>query len=688
MTTMDIRLLRNIGIIAHIDAGKTTVTERILYHTGKTHRIGNVDEGTTTTDSMPQERERGITIQSAAVTTEWMGHRITIIDTPGHIDFTAEVQRALRVLDGGVVVFDGVAGVEPQSETVWRQADRYKVPRICFINKMDRAGADFWQAVGTIETRLKARPIAVQIPIGQEKLFQGIIDLVEQKAYLYREAHAEPVVAPIPAEMAEEAARRRDRMLEQLADLDDELAERYLEDGDLSPEFVRSVLRKATLAGQAVPVLCGTALHDVGIQRLLDAVVYYLPSPIDVEPTRGTHGETGEEVACVNDPANPTTALVFKVNSDPYVGRLAYIRVYDGVLRRGDTVINPKTHKRERIGRLVRMYADRREDVDEIPAGDIGAVLGLKIASTGETICDASRPVHLEDIQFPAPVVHLAIEPKTKADQDRLSTSLNALIDEDPTLRVRFDERTGETILSGMGELHLEVVVDRLHREFNVSARVGQPQVAYCETITRAAQGEGRLVRQTGGHGQFAYVVLAVEPLEGGAGCEIENLVVGGAIPRQFIPAVEAGIRDGLAMGVLIGQPLVDIKVSILDGRYHEVDSSEQAFRTAASMALKDAVLNAGPIIMEPIMKVEVVAPEEYIGGVLGDLTSRGGTVIGLDPRQGGIQGIIAHVPLAAMFGYAGSLRSITQGRGTFVMEFDHYAPVSAKVAAELQSVA
>ncbi|MGQ9668261.1 MAG: elongation factor G, partial [Anaerolineae bacterium] len=511
--TVDIQKIRNIGIIAHIDAGKTTVTERILFHTGKTHRIGNVDEGTTVTDSMPQERERGITIQSAAVTTEWKGHQITIIDTPGHIDFTAEVQRALRVLDGGVVVFDGVAGVEPQSETVWRQADRYRVPRICFINKLDRAGANFWQAVESIHTRLGAHPLPIQMPIGEEKAFQGMIDLVEMRAYLYPEPHAEPAITPIPAELADEALARREAMLEALADADDEIAERYLEGDDMSPDFLRAVIRRATLAGSLVPVLCGTALHDMGVQPLLDAVVDFLPAPRDIEPMPGRLPDTGEEIGCDNDPSQPLAALVFKVNTDPYVGRLAYIRVYDGVLRRGDTVVNATTGKKERIGRLVRMHADRREDVERISAGDIGAILGMKIATTGETLCAPSRLVVLEEISFPAPVVHIAIEPKTKADQDRLSTSLGALVDEDPTLRVRFDERTGQTILSGMGELHLEVVVDRLRREFNVAARVGQPQVAYCETITRPAQGEGRLVRQTGGRGQFAHVMLAVEPL-------------------------------------------------------------------------------------------------------------------------------------------------------------------------------
>jgi elongation factor G len=684
----DITKIRNIGIIAHIDAGKTTVTERILYHTGKTHRIGNVDEGTTTTDSMVQERERGITIQSAAVTTSWKDYQINIIDTPGHIDFTAEVQRSLRVLDGGVVVFDGVAGVEPQSETVWRQADRYSVPRICFINKLDRIGADFWRSFRTIIDRLKANPIAVQIPVGSEKGFTGVIDLIEQVAYLHLESHAEAVVSDIPANLQGEAMARRDEMIEKLADVDDELAELYLSGEELSADFIRQVIRRVVLSGAAVPVLCGTALHDIGIQRLLDAVVAYLPSPQDVEPMHGLSPVSGEQVACGSDPVQPMAGLVFKINSDPYVGRLAYVRVYDGVLEKGGAIINGATGKKERVGRLVRMHADRREDVESIGAGDIGAILGLKVATTGETLCAGERPVVLEEISFPAPVVHVAIEPKTKADQDRLSASLGSLIEEDPTLRVRFDERTGQTILSGMGELHLEVVIDRLRREFNVGARVGAPQVAYCETITRHAEGEGRLVRQTGGHGQFAHVMLAVEPMATGEGVIIENKVAGGAIPRQFMSAVDAGIRDAEAMGVIIGQPLVDMKVTILDGRYHEVDSSEQAFRTAASMAVRDAVKHAGPVILEPVMKIEVIAPDDYIGEILGDLASRSGTVIGLDPRQAGIQGIIAHVPLANMFGYAGNLRSNTQGRGTFVMEFDHYAQVSQKVSDELRQVA
>jgi elongation factor G len=686
MSSIDISKMRNIGIIAHIDAGKTTVTERILYYTGMIHRVGNVDEGTTTTDSMPQERERGITIQSAAVTASWLDHQINVIDTPGHIDFTAEVQRSLRVLDGGVVVFDGVAGVEPQSETVWRQADRYGVPRICFINKMDRAGADFDRAIESIEERLHAHAIPIQMPIGQEALFRGMVDLIAGKAYLYPESLGEPQIVPVPAELRAEAAARREQMIEKLADVDDEAAEAYLEGSEMSAAFLQEALRRAVVHGRAFPVLCGTALHNKGIQPLLDAIVAYLPSPADVAPMRGTDRVSGQEVLCANDPTRPLAGLVFKINTDPYVGRLAYVRVYDGVLRKGDAVMNPANGRKERIGRLVRMFADRREEVDEIGAGDIGAVLGLKIATTGETLSSPDRQITLEEITFPAPVVHLAIEPKTKADQDRLGVSLAALTEEDPTLRVRQDERTGQTILSGMGELHLDVVVDRLRREFHVAARVGQPQVAYCETITQPASGHGRLVRQTGGRGQFAEVMLELEPAPSGEGVVIENAIVGGAIPKQFLPAVEAGIRDAIEAGVLIHQPLVDIKFKMVDGRFHEVDSSERAFRTAAAMAVKDGVLRGAPVILQPIMKLEVIAPDSYIGDIIGDLSSRKASILGLETRPGHVQAVTAHVPLAGMFGYATALRSRTQGRGTFVMEFDHYAPVPAEVAEALKS--
>jgi len=673
-----LRRIRNIGIIAHIDAGKTTVTERVLFYTGHTHRLGNVDDGTTVTDFMPQERERGITIQSAAITCEWKDHQVNLIDTPGHIDFTAEVQRSLRVLDGGVVVFDAVAGVEPQSETVWRQADRYGVPRICFANKMDRMGADYWQTIDTIRKRLDANPVAVQVPIGAQADFCGVVDLVEEIAITYcGEEHSEPAITDVPAEMQAELLRRREEMIEKLAIVDDDIAERYLEGEHLSAHQLRAALRQATLSGQIVPVLCGTALRNKGIQPLLDAVVHYLPSPLDVPPTLGTDPDTGEEVLCRPDPDEPVAALIFKINTDPYIGRLAYFRVYSGIMRRGDSLLNSNSGKRERIGRLVRMYADRREDVDQVPAGDIGVVLGLRGTTTGETLCGEDRPLRLEEITFPVPVIELAIEPRTKADQDKLTFALQRLVDEDPTLQVRQDEHLGQTVLAGMGELHLEVVLDRLQREFKVGARVGRPQVAYYETITRPAQAEGRLVKQTGGHGQFAVVELEIEPLAPGSGVVFENKIVGGAVPRQFIPAVEAGVRDGLARGVIGDHPVIDVRVALVDGKTHEVDSSEQAFRTAASMGVRSAVGRAGPILLEPVMRVEVLTPDEYLGDVIGDLSARTASITGIDARNGSGQSVQAHVPLAAMFGYATALRSRTQGRGVFVMEFDHYAEVS-----------
>jgi elongation factor G len=680
--------IRNIGIIAHIDAGKTTVTERVLFYSGLTHRLGSVDEGTTVTDFMPQERERGITIQSAAITSTWRDHQINIIDTPGHIDFTAEVQRSLRILDGGVVVFDGVAGVEPQSETVWRQADRYAVPRICFVNKMDRVGANYWRTIGSIAKRLGANPVAVQVPIGTESDFCGVVDLIEQKAIVFCDAeHTDPTVTDVPEELQDEVARRREEMIEKLAELDDngstELAERYLEGEELPPEMLRAVLRRATLAGEVVPVLCGTALRNKGVQMLLDAVVAYLPSPLDVPPLTGRDPETGEETACPPDPDAPTAALVFKISTDPYMGRLAYFRVYSGAVRRGETLLNTNSGKRERIGRLVRMHADRREEVDEIRAGDIGAVLGLKATSTGETLSDRAHPVVLEQITFPAPVIELAVEPRTKADQDKLGLALQRLMEEDPTFQVRQDDRLGQTVLAGMGELHLDVLLDRLRREFGVSTSVGRPRVAYYETITRPAHAEGRLVKQTGGRGQFAVVELEVEPLPSGSGFVFENKVVGGAVPRQFIPAVQAGVRDSMTRGVLAEQPMVDIKVTLVDGKAHDVDSSERAFATAASMALRKAVAQAGPVLLEPIMRVEVVAPEDYTGDVIGDLSARTASITGIDSRNGHGQSIQADVPLAAMFGYATALRSRTQGRGAFVMEFDHYAPISPETVKE-----
>ena len=676
--------IRNIGIIAHIDAGKTTVTERVLYYTGHTHRLGSVDEGTTVTDFMPQERERGITIQSAAITCTWHDHHINIIDTPGHIDFTAEVQRSLRVLDGGVVVFDGVAGVEPQSETVWRQADRYGVPRICFVNKMDRVGADYWRTIGTIVKRLGANPVAVQVPIGSEDDFCGVVDLIEERAILFCDAeHTDPRVAAVPEELQAEVARRREEMIEKLAETEDDLAIRYLEGDEFSSDELKAILRQATLEGQVVPVLCGTALRNKGVQLLLDAVVDYLPSPRDVPPMSGMNLVTEEAVSCTADPAAPTAALVFKITTDPYMGRLAYFRVYSGSVRRGDMLLNTTTGQRERIGRLVRMHADRREEVDEIRAGDIGAVLGLKSTTTGETLSDEASPVALEQITFPAPVIELAIEPHTKADQDKLGLALQRLLEEDPTLKIRHDDRLGQTVLAGMGELHLDVVLDRLRREFNVGTKVGRPQVAYYETITRSARAEGRLVKQTGGRGQFAVVELEVEPLPSGTGFVFENKVVGGAVPRQFISSVEAGIREGMTRGVLSEHPMVDIKVSLLDGKSHDVDSSERAFATAASMGLRKAVGQAGPILLEPVMHVEVVAPDDYTGDVIGDLSARTASITGIESRNGSGQSIEADVPLAAMFGYATALRSRTQGRGTFMMEFDHYAPISPEVVKE-----
>jgi elongation factor G len=680
----DMQTIRNIGIIAHIDAGKTTVTERVLFYSGLTHRLGSVDDGTTVTDFMPQERERGITIQSAAITSNWRGYQINVIDTPGHIDFTAEVQRSLRVLDGGVVVFDGVAGVEPQSETVWRQADRYGVPRICFVNKMDRVGADFDRAVGSITKRLGANPVPVQMPIGEESDFCGIVDLIEGEAIVFcDEDHTEPAVTEVPEELQHEFARRREEMIEKLADLDDDLAERYLEGEELPAEMLRAVLRQATLSGEAVPVLCGTALRNKGVQMLLDGVVHYLPSPLDVRPMEGIDSRTGEALTCPANPDEPTAALVFKITTDPYMGRLAYFRVYSGAVRRGESLLNPSSGKSERIGRLVRMHADRREEVNEIAAGDIGAVLGLKGTTTGETLSDEARPAILEQISFPAPVIELAVAPRSKVDQDKLSVALQRLMEEDPTFQARTDERLDQIVLAGMGELHLDVILDRMRREFGVDTKIGRPQVAYYETITRPARAEARLVKQTGGRGQFAVVEIEIEPLPSGTGFVFENKVVGGAVPRQFVPAVQAGIRDAMEKGVLAEHPMVDIKVALVDGKAHDVDSSERAFRTAASSAMRQAVSQANPIMLEPVMQLEVVVADDHTGDVIGDLSARAATITGIESRNGSGQSIQADVPLAAMFGYATALRSRTQGRGTFVMEFDHYAPISIEVVKE-----
>jgi elongation factor G len=681
--------LRNIGVIAHIDAGKTTVTERILYHTGLTRRLGNVDEGSTVTDFMPQERERGITIQSAAITCEWQGHQVNVIDTPGHIDFTAEVQRSLRVLDGGVVVFDGVAGVEPQSETVWHQADRYGVPRVAFVNKMDRVGASLEATVESIRERLGARPIPVQMPIGAEAGFEGVVDLVRLRA-IYFDADGKPLAEPteIPVDLRAEAATRREALVEALADVSDEVAMAFLEEADLTPEEIAAALREATIRGDAVPVLCGSALRNMGIVPLLDAVVAYLPSPLDVAPMVGHAPGSDEEIVCRPDDREPLAALMFKISNDPYVGKLAFFRVYSGVFRRGDTVYDALAGSTERVGRLLRMHADHREEVDEIRAGDIGAVLGFKATSTGHTISAPERPVILEQITFPAPVIEMSVEPRSRADQDRLSVALQRLSEEDPTLQVRTNERTGETVLAGMGELHLDVIVDRLKREFRVDVRSGAPQVAYCETITRPVVHEGRLVKQTGGRGQFAVVVVEFEPLPAGEGFVFENAIVGGAVPKEYIPAVERGIRSALAQGPLAKMPVVDIKARLVDGKYHEVDSSERAFETVGAMTLREAVMRGAPILLEPVMAVEVVAPQEYTGDIIGDLSARAGTVNGIEPRSSGVQTITAHVPLARMFGYATALRSATQGRGTFTMQFSHYQQVSEETRKEIAASA
>ncbi len=677
---------RNIGVIAHIDAGKTTTTERILFYTGKTHRIGSVDDGTTVTDWMEQERERGITIVSAAVTAEWRGYQINIIDTPGHIDFTAEVQRSLRVLDGGVVIFDAVQGVEPQSETVWRQADRYNVPRICFVNKMDRVGASYERTIETIRDRLGANPIAVQCPIGVEADFEGVVDLFDEKAIIWvDDLGKEPRVTEIPAELQEKVAHMRERMIEQIAELDDDLTMMYLEGERIGADDLRRALRDATIAGKATPVYCGTSLKNKGVQPLLDAVVDFLPSPVDIPPVRGIHPKTGEEVVRHASDDEPTAALVFKIVTDPYVGRLAYFRVYSGKITKGATIYNATSGKRERIGRLIRMYADRREDILEVRAGDIAASLGFRNTFTGDTLCDAANPIVLESITFPEPVISIAIEPKTKADQSKMAEALRKLSEEDPTFRVRTDENTGQTIISGMGELHLEVLVDRMLREFRVRARIGRPQVAYRETITRPVpKAEMRYVKQTGGRGQYGHVVLELEPAEPGTGIVFEDKIVGGAIPREYIPAVEKGIREAADAGVLAGYPVVDILVRLYDGSYHEVDSSEMAFKMAGSMAFREGLRMGRPVLLEPVMRVEVVIPEEFLGDVIGQLNARRGEILGMEMRPGNAQAVKAMVPLAEMFGYATALRSGTQGRGVFSMEFDHYARVSESVAKEI----
>lgn len=683
MSNLQLDRVRNIGIIAHIDAGKTTVSERILYYTGVIHRMGEVHDGTATMDHMVQEQERGITITSAATTTFWMDHQINIIDTPGHIDFTAEVQRSLRVLDGGVVVFDAVAGVEPQSETVWRQADDYNVPRICFVNKMDRVGADFVRTIGMIRERLKANPIAIQWPIGAESDFQGIVDLLTMEATVWEdEEGAEPVVIDIPEDIREDAEAARQAILDRIVETDEELMMRYLEDEEISPEELRVALRNATIRGEVTPVMCGTALRNKGVQRLLDAVIYYLPSPLDVPAIEGVNPFTDNVEKREAKDSEPLSALVFKIVTDPYVGRLAYFRVYSGVLKSGGSAMNSSKNRKERIGRILRMHADHREDLKEVHAGDIAAILGLKTTFTGDTLSAADAPLILESIDFPEPVIQMAVEPKSNADQDKMGVALRALSQEDPTFQVKVDEQTGQTVLFGMGELHLEVLVDRLLREFKVQANVGQPRVAYRETITRTVEkAEGRFVRQSGGRGQFGHVVLRLEPLPPGSGFVFENAIVGGVVPKEYIKPTESGIKEALDSGVIAGYPLVDIKATLYDGSFHEVDSSEMAFKIAGSIGLKEGVQKGAPVLLEPMMAVEVVCPEEYTGDVIGNLSSRRGEIGGMDIRTEGIQSIKANVPLAEMFGYATRLRSMSQGRGTFTMEFSHYAPVSDDLA-------
>ena len=681
-TLQDLEKTRNIGFIAHIDAGKTTVTERVLYFTGRIHKIGGVDDGTTAMDWMAQERERGITITSAATTAEWNDYAINIIDTPGHVDFTAEVERSLRILDGGVVVFDAVAGVQPQSETVWRQADKYNVPRICFVNKMDRVGADFHRTIDTISHRLKANPIAVQIPIGQEDAFTGVIDLIEGKSWTWAtEGVSTPREGPVPEELIEDFLTYRDQMIEKIAETDDDLLMKYIEEEEIGNQEIKDALRKATIGYQIVPVFCGTALRTKGVQPLIDAICDYLPSPLDVPPVAGTSRSSDEEIARHPDPSEPFSALVFKTVSDPYIGRLVYFRVYSGTAAAGSSVYNSTKRRRERLGRIVQMHAQHREDVQVVYAGQIAAAVGLKDTATGDTICDQDNQIVLESIKFPEPVISVAVEPRSRADQDKLSDALVKLSDEDPTFKINYDDETGQTIMSGMGELHLEILVDRMKREFKVEGNVGKPRVAYRETIRRSTEGVGRFVRQTGGHGQFGHVALQVEPGERGSGIQIEDKITGGAIPREFIPAAQSGIREALNTGPLSGFPLIDMKITLIDGSSHEVDSSQVAFQIAGSMAAKDAVNKARPVLLEPIMSLEVVTPGEFLGEVLGDLGRRRAAIRNIE-GQGEIQVVNASIPLGESFGYASAIRSLTQGRASYTMEFDNYEPAPEGVLA------
>ncbi len=679
-------LQRNIGIMAHIDAGKTTTTERILYYTGVNYKIGEVHDGAATMDWMEQERERGITITSATTQCFWKDYVINIIDTPGHVDFTIEVERSLKVLDGAVGVFCAVAGVQPQSETVWRQADKYKVPRVAFVNKMDRTGANFYRVLEMMNDRLGATPVAIQIPIGAEDKFQGVVDLIEMKGYIwdvegdfgmkYKEVE-------IPADLKDKAAEYRAKMIETAVEADEVLMERYLEGGEITNDEIKSALRKGTCALQFNPVLCGTAFKYKGIQKLLDAVVDYLPSPLDIPAITGVNPETGAEETREASDDIPFAALAFKIMTDPYMGQLAYFRVYSGVFEAGNYVLNSTKDKKERIGRLLKMHSNKREEIKEIRAGDICATVGLKFTTTGDTLCDEKSPIILEAMEFPEPVISIAIEPKTKADQDKLSVALGKLASEDPSFRVRVDEETGQTVISGMGELHLEIIVDRLKREFKVEANIGNPQVAYRETFRKAVKTEGKYIKQSGGKGNYGHCWLEMTPLEPGAGFEFENKIVGGAIPKEYIPAIEKGVTEAMENGIVAGYPVVDFKVTVFDGSFHEVDSNEMAFKIAASMAFKDGMKQASPVLLEPIMKVEVVTPDEYMGDVMGDLSSRRGRIEGMNV-QGNAQVINAMVPLKQMFGYSTELRSITQGRATYTMQFDHYEEVPANIAEEI----
>ena len=682
---VSLEMTRNIGIMAHIDAGKTTTTERILYYTGVSHKIGEVHDGTATMDWMEQEQERGITITSAATTCHWKDHRINIIDTPGHVDFTIEVERSLRVLDGAVAVFCSVGGVEPQSETVWRQADKYHVPRLAFINKMDRVGADFYRGVAMIKDRLKANAVPLQIPIGAEEHFKGVVDLVEMKGIVWNDESlgATYDLIDIPADLVEQAQMYREALIEEISSYDDDLMAKYLAGEPLSKEEIKASIRKCTINIQIIPVICGSSFKNKGVQNLLDAVLDYMPAPTDIPAIQGIDANTELPIERHASDSEPFSALAFKIMTDPFVGQLCFFRVYSGIMNAGSYVYNSTKGKRERVGRILKMHANKREEIKEVFAGDIAAAVGLKYTTTGDTLCLEDNPVILESIEFPEPVISIAIEPKTKADQERLGISLSKLASEDPSFRVKTDIETGQTIISGMGELHLEIIVDRLFREFKVDATVGKPQVAYRETISKKVKSEGKFVRQSGGRGQFGHVWLEIEPQEPGKGYEFVDAIKGGVVPREYIPAVDKGIKEALDSGVMAGYPVVDIKVTLVDGSYHEVDSSEMAFKIAGSMGFKEGCQKASPVILEPIMSVEVVVPEDYMGDVIGDLNSRRGRIMGMEGRAGA-QVVTAMVPLAQMFGYSTDLRSATQGRATYSMTFDHYEQVPKSVAEEI----